>query len=302
MSRVIVLAALVAFSGCVLLLAEVPWFARRSLVARLRPYTPGTRTSATTDGFLSIESFREAVAPMAQLLGRKLARLAGVHEDLARRLERIESPVDASTYRVRQLTWAGVAFAAAVPIAVVLRLPPVLVLLAIIGLPLLAFLLLEQRVSAASADRQRRLLAELPVVSEQLGMLLGAGYSLGSAMHRLAARGSGVCSRDLARVGTRVRHGLSETEALDEWAALADVDALHRLVAVLALNREAGDLSGLITEEARHIRRDAHRRLIETIERRTQQVWIPVTVAALVPGVIFLAIPFIHAMAMFSGQ
>jgi tight adherence protein C len=99
-----------------------------------------------------------------------------------------------------------------------------------------------------------------------------------------------------------VRHGLSEIDALHEWAALADVDALHRLVSVLSLNREAGDLSNLITEEARHIRRDAHRRLIETIERRTQQVWIPVTVAALVPGVIFLAIPFIHAMALFSGQ
>jgi Flp pilus assembly protein TadB len=139
-------------------------------------------------------------------------------------------------------------------------------------------------------------------VSEQLGMLLGAGYSLGSALHRLAARGSGVCNRDLTRVCARVRHGLSEIDALEEWAALADVDALHRLVGVLALNREAGDLSGLIAEEARHIRRDAHRRLIETIERRTQQVWIPVTVAALVPGVIFLTIPFVHAMALFSGR
>ena len=106
---------------------------------------------------------------------------------------------------------------------------------------------------------------------------------------------------DLAIVGVRVSHGLSEIDALKEWAALADVEALHRLVGVLALNREAGDLSRLITEEARHIRSDAHRRLVETIERRTQQVWIPVTVAALVPGVIFLAIPFIHAMSMFSG-
>jgi tight adherence protein C len=302
MNRIVVLAPVVAFAGCVLVLAEIPWFARRSLTARLRPYTPGAHSTGSEDGFLSIDSFREAVAPVAQLVGRKLSRLLGVHEDLARRLERIESPIDPNRYRVRQLSTAGAAFACSVPFSVLLGLPPALTLLVLLGAPLLAFLVLEQRVAGESARRQRRLLAELPVVSEQLGMLLGAGYSLGAAMHRLAARGSGVCSRDLTRVCSRVRHGLSEVDALQEWSALADVDALDRLVGVLALNREAGDLSRLITEEARHIRRDAHRRLVETIERRTQQVWIPVTVAALVPGVIFLAIPFIHAMSLFSGR
>ena len=42
--------------------------------------------------------------------------------------------------------------------------------------------------------------------------------------------------------------------------------------------------------------------LIETIERRGQQVWIPVTVAALVPGVIFLAVPFIDALRLFANS
>jgi tight adherence protein C len=36
------------------------------------------------------------------------------------------------------------------------------------------------------------------------------------------------------------------------------------------------------------------------MERRSQQVWIPVTVATLVPGVIFLAVPFVEALRMFS--
>jgi tight adherence protein C len=130
-------------------------------------------------------------------------------------------------------------------------------------------------------------------------MLLGAGYSLGAALSRLAARGKGACGRDLVRVTGRIRQGLTEVEALREWAGVADVDALHRLVSVLALNRQAGYLGRLISEEARSIRRDAHRRLVETIERRAQQVWIPVTVAALVPGVIFLAVPFIEALRLF---
>ena len=98
----------------------------------------------------------------------------------------------------------------------------------------------------------------------------------------------------------RIRQGLTEVDALREWATVADVDALDRLVAVLALNREAGDLGRLVADEARSIRRDVQRELIEQIERRAQQVWIPVTVATLVPGVVLLAVPFIEAMRLFS--
>ena len=37
------------------------------------------------------------------------------------------------------------------------------------------------------------------------------------------------------------------------------------------------------------------------LERRAQQVWVPVTVATLVPGVIFLAVPFLAALKLFSN-
>ena len=77
--------------------------------------------------------------------------------------------------------------------------------------------------------------------------------------------------------------------------------ALDRLVAVLALNREASDLGRLISEEARSIRRDAHRELVEAVERRAQQVWIPVTVATLLPGAVFLMIPFLEALRIYGG-
>jgi tight adherence protein C len=169
------------------------------------------------------------------------------------------------------------------------------------GAPLLTFLVLEQRVTKASADWQRHIFLELPVVAEQLGMLLGAGYSLAAALNRIASRGNGACAADLRRVCARMRQGLSDSAALEEWSVTADVAALHRLVGVLGLNRQAADLSRLIAEEARSIRRDAQRNLIETIERRTQMVWIPVTVAALVPGVIFMAVPFVQALQLFSG-
>lgn len=66
------------------------------------------------------------------------------------------------------------------------------------------------------------------------------------------------------------------------------------------MNREAADLGRLVSDEARAIRRDVHRELLEAIERRSQQVWIPVTVATLVPGVLFLAVPFLEALRLFT--
>lgn len=288
------------FVGTTLLLSELRWFRRRPLVDRLGAYVPGGTALRRAGPLVSAASFRQVLGPLVTAVGGRLARAFGVTEPLAVRLERVHSPLDPTGFRMRQLGWAGVGLAGGTATAMAVGALGPAALLFVAGGPLLGFLVVEQRLSDESRAWQRRIFLELPVVAEQLGMLLGAGYSLGAAITRLAERGRGACGHDLRRVHGRIRQGLSETAALREWAAVADVAALHRLVGVLALNRQAADLGRLIGDEARAIRRDVHRELIETIERRAQQVWIPVTVAALVPGVMFLAVPFVDALRMFS--
>ncbi len=302
MIRVAMASGLLFWAGTTLVLSQRRWFSRRTLVDRLRPYEPGgLAASSGSGGMLSVESFSEVVAPLARTLGERLARLVGINEELAVKLDRLHSPLDPGDFRMRQLAWSGIGLSAGVVGAAVLRPPALVILLFIAGGPVLGFLVVEQRLASESDRRKRRLFLELPVVSEQLGMLLSAGFSLGAALHRLADRGQGVSGQDLRRVNARIRQGVAEVDALREWAAVADLDALSRLVAVLALNREAGDLGRLIAEEARSIRREVQRELIEQIERRSQQVWIPVTVAALVPGAIFIAIPFVQALRAFGA-
>ena len=296
------LVALALFAGTTLLLSELRWFRRRPLVDRVAPYVPGGAEVRRRGSVVSAVSFAEVVGPLARVVGERLARAFGVTEPLAVRLERVHSPLDVTAFRVRQLAWTVAGVVAGGMVAVAAGLSGIVGLGFVLGGPVLAFLLVEQQLATESARWQRRIFLELPVVAEQLGMLLGAGYSLGAAVTRLATRGAGACGQDLGRVAGRIRQGLTEVEALHEWAEVADVDALRRLVGVLALNRRAGDLGRLIGDEARAIRRDVHRELIETIERRGQQVWIPVTVAALVPGVIFLAVPFIEALRLFSDS
>jgi len=288
-------------AGALFVLAELPWLRQSSLADRLRPYTRhavddvgrATRRAGT---------LRQVLAPIVADAGERLGRLVGVDTDLQTRLRRAgRVDDDVVAFRMRQLTFGfgGLALGAIVSLRV--GPPAWSVLLMVLGAGLLGALVPEQLLANEVAARQRRRRAELPVVVEQLGLLLAAGYSLTAALGRLATRGSGVVADDLATVTLRVRQGASETVALQQWAALCDLDAVRRLVAVLALHTEAGDLGSLIAEEARAERAEAHRDLLEAIERRSQLVWVPVTVATLVPGLIFLAVPFYSAMSQVTG-
>lgn len=301
MRAVLVVGVAGVWVGATLLLSQLRWFAREPLVERLRPYAIGASPAGRRAGVLSVESFRDAIGPLSRAIGERAARLAGVSEELDVRLARIHSTVDVTGYRVRELGWCVAGLAGAAAVAVGLRLPAAVTLAFLFGGPIVAFLVQEQRLALESQRWQRRVFLELPVVEEQLALLLSAGWSLGAALNRVASRSSGAIGRDLERVCRRVRQGLSEAEALREWARLAQVRALDRLVPVLALSRDTSDLGRLVAEEARSVRRDVHRELIEAVERRNQQVWIPVTVAALLPGALFLAVPFIEALRLFGA-
>lgn len=297
----VMLLGLVLWAGAALVLSEFRWFSRQPLVDRLRPYAPGGMGRPGRAGILSVESFGQALGPLARTVGERLARVVGVSEELSLRLTRIHAPLDVTEFRVRQLATSVVGFGVGALVVLATRPPGALALVVMTGGPALAFLVQEQRVAVASQRWQRRLFLELPVVAEQLALLLAAGYSLTSALNRLAQRSSGACGADLRRLCRRLRQGVSESDALREWATVAGVGALDRLVPVLALNRETSDLGRLMAEEARAIRRDVHRELIESAERRSQQVWIPVTVATLLPGVIFMGVPFFEALQRFGG-
>lgn len=288
------LTALLALSvGSLLLLDEIPRVRRTGLRARLGPHLPGAaRRPGTPNG----ATLGYLVAAFARSTGTKLARSVGVLEDLGRRLQRIHAPFDVTEFRVRQLGWA-VCAVGSVGLGVAVTRPPVVPGLLLVAVaPVLAYLVLEQQVVAASEHHRKALRSELPVVAEQVAMLLGAGRSMTSALERVSARGQGAVARDLEVVVTRIRHGVEEERALREWAELADVDAVDRFVAVLGLHQQAGDVGRLISVEARAIRRDVHRDRLERLERRAQQVWVPVTVATLLPGVLFLGVPFLSAL------
>lgn len=288
-------AALALWLGTALVLSTVAPVRRPSLERRLRPHLAGAE--GTDPGS------PHPLATLGLLAGERLARLHATAEPLDRRLRRVHHPSDPASFRLRQLSHAVVALGVtgAVLALAPVALPSGLVVVLLLAAPVLAVLAHEQAL-AERERRQRRLLdRELPVVAEHLAMLLGAGRSLTTAVADLGARGHGPCSDDLRRVSSRIRHGLGEAQALREWADLRRSPGVSRLVGVLALAGEAADLDRLVDQEAAALRADAHRDLVATLERRAQQVWVPVTVATLLPGSLLLLVPFLDALRLFAG-
>jgi tight adherence protein C len=300
MTRLIIASALGMWAGIVLLVSCSSWGRRISLAERLRPHTPGS-PGRPKAGVLSAESARQALGPLASSIGSRLATILGVHEALEVRLRRVHSPLDATEFRLRQVGLAAATLGVGVAVALVVPIPVGLVALLLLGAPFASFLWVEQRLSTQSSQWKRRLFLEAPVIADQIAMHLASGASLSNAITHVTQRGSGAIATDLRTVLLRIRHGLSESDALREWAEVADVPEIGRLVSVLRLHGEAGDLDRIVSDEARSLRREVHRELISSIESKNQQVWIPVTVSALVPGVIVLAVPFLAALRSFSG-
>ncbi len=293
MTRAAVLLAVVAGIGATLLLDAVRALRRPALgprLARHRPDQPAPVRPATP---------AEVILPLLVGMADAATAVLGVHDELPVRLRRARRSNPAA-HRIRQVGWAGAGLVAAVGVVVLVRPGPLPALLLGLGLPALGFLLAEHELARAGRLHQDRVRRELPVVAEQLGMLIASGFSLGGALHRLAERSTGAVSDDLADVNRRVHHGVDPVDALRDWAGTLQLDGARRLVSVLALHRVTTDLGPLIEQESRAIRAEAQRDLLTTIERRNQQVWVPVTVATLVPGVLLLSVPFVDALAEFG--
>jgi Flp pilus assembly protein TadB len=297
MARLTVAAAIALGGGLVLMSMEFRWGRRLPLVDRLAPYVGGRPAAGSAER--RGPSIVALALPLAHAVEAAVDRTSGAREELGLRLARTGSPLDPVGFRLRQLAWGGTGLVAGLVVVIATRPSwgaAVIVVAAASGVGLLAP---EQRLRSASERARRAIEQELPLVIEQMATMLDAGLSVHGALQRLADRGRGRCSRGFADVCVRLRHGVPDHLALRDWAATTGVVGAARFASLLAL--VTPELGRLLEAEARVLRQDAHRRLVERIERRSQQVWIPVTVATLVPGVLFLAVPFIEAMRLFSA-
>jgi Flp pilus assembly protein TadB len=297
------LAALAAaWLGLAICLAETPWARRRPLHRRVAPHLPVRERTATSTPTARRWGATSAVLspPVLALLDR-MSRAVGADGTLQLRLQRADDDRSPSAFRAQQVAGAVVATCIGGVVALAASARPVATTVLLVASPIGWLVVSERRLDLRVRSQQQRIQLELPVVAEQLGVLVGAGFSLAAAVQRLGERTHGRTARELTLVSRSLRQGVPEADALRSWERRTGVDAVGRLVRVLSMHRDAGDLGRLVSAEARATRDETHRLLVEQIERRSQLVWIPVTVATLVPGLLLLAVPFIAALRQVSG-
>ena len=229
-------------------------------------------------------------------LAHRVATLVDADVELASRLSHAGISRSPLEFRTRQVGSAAAGLAGSGAALAVAGARPSFALVGALAVAAAVYGAYEHHLGRLIASRRTRITEELPVVAEQIGMLLASGMSLTSALDAAARRGHGVCTEGLGHVGARVAGGAAVEVALAEWADDAGSAEIRRFVGVLTLHEDTSDIAALVSDEARSARMEAHRRLIAQIERRNEQVWIPVTVAALVPGCVLLAIPFSDAL------
>ncbi len=244
-----------------------------------------------------------ATAPWTESIGRVVewvvARL-GVHSELSQRLARAADHRSIEAFRAAQIVTALVSSTLAAGIAALVHAPQPATLGLGVLVAVVAVLAHEQLLVERGDKRRVTSELELPVVAEQLAILLSSGSSVGTALAWVAQRGDGVLAAEFRTMHEHVAHGADQNQALEALGTRLGSERVRRLCLLLSLNHRTSDLGHLVAQEAAVQRREGHRELLADLERRSQQVWIPITLAALVPGSMVLAIPLLDSLRAFN--
>lgn len=141
---------------------------------------------------------------------------------------------------------------------------------------------------------------ELVHLVENLALHVASGRSAASAITKASKVTAMTWSPLLRGVEEDIARGLPPSSSLDALAQTVSMREFTRVAQLLGRHTYSPELSNLLRDELGTLRRESRLRLLKVLEKRSQIVWIPVTVAILVPGSILLTIPLLQMMKTFA--
>jgi len=289
--------------GLLLVVARVSVIRRPQLAARVLPYVrdlprvgqlPGVRrppSAAPTTAAVGV------FGPVLRAAANGVEQVLGGSVSVRRRLDRAGLDTTVHEFRVEQVVWGLVAFAAAAALSVLRALSAptnpaallVLCLVALVG----GVVARDNRLTSQVKTRERRILEEFPTIAELLALAVAAGESPVSALDRVVRRSGGELSGDLARVLAAVRTGEPVAVAFDRLAATTGLPLVSRFAQGIAIAMERGTpLADVLHAQAADVREAGRRNLIELAARREVAMMVPV---------VFLILPVTVLFAFYPG-
>jgi tight adherence protein C len=289
-------------AGLLLVVVRLGAIRRPSLAARVLPYVrdlPTTRTRPTSQrppgGPAS--AVVAVFGPFLQSAATGVETLLGGAPSVRRRLDRAATDKTVHDFRVEQVVWGLVGFAAAAACALIRTLGGRGGLLPSALWCLLGFaagvIACDNHLTSRVKQRETRILAEFPTVAELLSLAVAAGEGPVAALDRVCGRSRGELSVELGRVLAAVRTGEPVASAFDGLAARTGLPVVARFAEGIAVAVERGTpLSDVLHAQAADVREASRRELIESAARREVLMMVPV---------VFLVLPVTVLFAFFPG-
>ena len=191
---------------------------------------------------------------------------------------------------------AGLAVGLCLVFATAIGMVPVkaalLVGLGLLGIPAaIALRVIRNRTLAIRAIE-----GAMPAEIEKLAVYLAGGYSLVGAITRVAERTKSPCAEIFEIIARGLKGGAEISVAVGQARELFEAPSLGRLANVLEGALYGADLVKAARSEAAAQRAAIHRLALAEMEKNSQKIWIPITIAALVPGIVLIFVPFVAVM------
>ena len=291
----------VAGLGLVLVAARVRAIHRPTLELRVVPYLRDVPRLGPTPA-LDLGSTPAAAAtgvfgPLLRSAACAVERTLGGATSVQRRLERAGMDQTVHEFRIEQVLWGLGGFAVVAAYCLLDALSGgggtlSSLLLCAVGFAA-GVLARDTYLTSQVTHRERRVVAEFPVLAELLALAVAAGESPVAALDRVVRRSGGELSRDLGTVLAAVRTGEPVARAFDELARTTGVASVARFAQGVAVAVERGTpLADVLHAQAADVREAGRRKLIEVAARKEVLMMVPV---------VFLILPVTVLIAFWPG-
>ena len=300
---------LVAGSGLVVTISRLPPVRRPRLDDRVAPYLRDLDGQAWPDAEVSrlpLSTLGRLVAPTVEESARRLGNLLGGGSSVRRRLAAAGLDRNVQSFRVEQVLAGAAGLGGALVLSLVLLAggaagrPIALLVFCAVG-AMAGVLGRDYALSRAVRVRERRLLAEFPVVAELLALAVAAGEGPAAALERLVRTTRGELSKELGRALAEARAGTPLAQALDGIARRTTLPALARFTEGFAVAVERGTpLADVLRSQADDVRETGRRALLEAGGRREIAMLVPVVFGILPVTVLFALFPALLGLTVIA--
>lgn len=294
------LVGLVAGGGLVLAASRLPFLRQPTLDDRVAPYVRDVTGPAWPQSDVAMRplpSLIKVFAPAVQDAAGRLERLLGGAASVRRRLDAAGRASSVEAFRVEQVLAGAAGLGVALLVSLFLLAGggtdrPITVLLLCAIAVIVGVLGRDYALSRATASRERRVLAELPVVAELLALSVAAGEGPVAALERVARTTHGELAIEFERALGDARAGRPLTTALDEVARRTNVQAVARFTDGFVVALERGTpLAEVLRAQAEDAREAGRRALLEAGGRKEIAMLVPVVFGILPVTVLFALFP-----------